>query len=387
MMELSSRSIFSRLGSSAAQFIAVLFLVGCGQEDIASFRHEARVLMGLERAGATTQHRDEKDRNLQSLRGRLAEDGGEAKEDKKSGLDIANVDQPPKDQLAKIGTDGKNQKPDQLESPKNNIITCPPGTKFAGAAPPAGSAVWCEKGGGLFLSAIKNGPYINWYPNGNKKQQGAFSNGKFDGSISSWAEDGTLIEQRTYRKGQLNGPLVQYSRTGSKLREEHYLEGKRDGLFRSYNKNGTPLMEGYLRNNLKEGTWIIFSKDSQPKSKISYRLGKKEGRAELYFPSGLPSAQGAYHNGQPNGAWITFQRNGQKKAQGSYNNGIRTGTWTYFRPNGQTAKVVAFKNGEAQSTERSGERILSAESARKRAAAKAAKETLDQSASGEWKRL
>ena len=45
---------------------------------------------------------------------------------------------------------------------------CPDGTKRVGDPPPADREQWCVKNGDT-----KEGPYMSWYSNGDKKEEGA----------------------------------------------------------------------------------------------------------------------------------------------------------------------------------------------------------------------
>src|SRR4051812_45807603 len=83
---------------------------------------------------------------------------------------------------------------------KADIYKCPSGTKPVGNPPPKGLAIGCEaeeskkkgpftswydeghvKQTGYYRDNLAHGTFIEYYPNGQKKSEGDFDNGKLDG--------------------------------------------------------------------------------------------------------------------------------------------------------------------------------------------------------------
>ena len=72
---------------------------------------------------------------------------------------------------------------------------CPDIAKKVGKAPPDGDKVWCER---RFMGIImKDGPYIEYYPNGKKKLEGEYRVGMKIGSWRSWDKNGKLLSDQT----------------------------------------------------------------------------------------------------------------------------------------------------------------------------------------------
>jgi hypothetical protein len=76
------------------------------------------------------------------------------------------------------------------------ISSCPEGASLAGAAPPAGSALWCQ-----LPSGSRHGHYLRWYPSGKRAEEGEFLNGKKNGRWTEFYEDGSERERTLWRRG------------------------------------------------------------------------------------------------------------------------------------------------------------------------------------------
>lgn len=67
-----------------------------------------------------------------------------------------------------------------------------------------------DKNGNL----IKQGDYIEWYENGQKKAQGFFIHDRMDGAFYEWYENGQMKSLRTYANGELNGTSTWWTEDG-----------------------------------------------------------------------------------------------------------------------------------------------------------------------------
>ena len=88
--------------------------------------------------------------------------------------------------------------------------------------------------------AVKNGPYYEWYDNGNPWMAGAYQNDQEEGL---WAyydfETGQKNQYGNYAAGKKHGKWVTLDSFGNPFSEETFADGKRDGETRIYDKDGT----------------------------------------------------------------------------------------------------------------------------------------------------
>jgi antitoxin component YwqK of YwqJK toxin-antitoxin module len=93
---------------------------------------------------------------------------------------------------------------------------------------------------------IKDGPYLEKYPNGKKKMEGVYTNGKRSGLWMAWYENGTLWSQG------------------------NYLHGMRNGYSALYYPDGEMRTEGSYRNNKRIGNWVFYKENGSVEKEINY---------------------------------------------------------------------------------------------------------------------
>ena len=62
---------------------------------------------------------------------------------------------------------------------------------------------------------ITDGPYEEYWENGQLFLKSTFKNGKLDGPFEKYDENGIVIQVGTYKNGVLDGPLKSMTRTES----------------------------------------------------------------------------------------------------------------------------------------------------------------------------
>jgi len=110
---------------------------------------------------------------------------------------------------------------------------CPKGTRKAGALPPKGYEIWCERPTrvrhgpflrwdsdgrkrvfGYYLDQKKSGRWIFWFPSGWKSAEQAFKNDQKDGIEKTWYSSGQLKSTREYKEGHAHGVTILYGENG-----------------------------------------------------------------------------------------------------------------------------------------------------------------------------
>jgi len=129
-------------------------------------------------------------------------------------------------------------------------MSCPPGTKLMGAAPPKGAEVWCQKN--VAGKPVKDGPFIVYATGGSKMIEGTYRNGIQDGEWTLWYENGARASM------------------------DHYVNGMQDGLHTSWYANGQKALEGEYQDGKREGVWTQWDPSGISSHKMVYRGGKVE---------------------------------------------------------------------------------------------------------------
>lgn len=81
------------------------------------------------------------------------------------------------------------------------IHRCPPGTEQVGGGPPQSSMVFCREA--LPRGYRLQGDFTSFYKNGNKKIEGAYTEGKKTGEWKNFKNNGELLSTITYENGRI----------------------------------------------------------------------------------------------------------------------------------------------------------------------------------------
>ena len=83
-----------------------------------------------------------------------------------------------------------------------------------------------NKAKGSYINNMRDGSWIQWHPNGQKKIEGIFHNDMENGPSTQWAPDGRKIWEGSYRNGQYHGKWRVWNEVGE-LSEFEYMNGVR----------------------------------------------------------------------------------------------------------------------------------------------------------------
>ena len=87
-----------------------------------------------------------------------------------------------------------------------------------------------------------NGPYIEFYPNGDTLLKTQYSNGVLSGIFTKYYASGQIEETVTFANNDENGPFYEYYENGILHWEGSYLNGDNEfGLLTEYNTEGVIL--------------------------------------------------------------------------------------------------------------------------------------------------
>ena len=151
---------------------------------------------------------------------------------------------------------------------------------------------------------LKQGMWVEFYPNGSIKKESDYWNDKLDGYVKEYTIKGNLIRSAKYINGEEQVITPEFSK--SDIRTEYYEDGKLkkqgsyvdekpDGLHREFSQEGIPqtatifnkgirVAEGFLDTlNNKQGTWIEYHEGGSVKAKGFYKNNKKVGDWVYYY--------------------------------------------------------------------------------------------------------
>lgn len=90
---------------------------------------------------------------------------------------------------------------------------------------------------------LKHGMWTHWFPNGGKKTEGEFDDGKPIGMHLWWYENGQLETQGEFVDGKQTGAWIWWHENGLKKTEGQIVDGRKVGLWSQWDPSGTLVAE------------------------------------------------------------------------------------------------------------------------------------------------
>lgn len=191
---------------------------------------------------------------------------------------------------------------------------------------------------------VKDGPWKEYYEEGQLRSEGVYSLGKRIGKWNFYHENGSIEQEGNYNnQGNTEGPWKWYYDNGTVAREESFRNGLNDGIYTEYDETGKVVVQGEYVDGLEEGLWKYEYGDTHEEG--VYKGGKRNGEWKTYYDNGQLSFIGSFIDDNPNGQQVWYWPNGKKKDQGEFIMGLRTGDWVQYDQDGNVFLVIAYQNG------------------------------------------
>lgn len=145
---------------------------------------------------------------------------------------------------------------------------------------------------------VNDGPYLEYYPDGQKFCEGNYVKGVMEGEWNYWHPNGELCKTITLKKGKPDGAYEVRRADGT-------LEGKQS-----------------FKNGIRDGEWVTYYSDGKtPKVKANIVDGKVEGERTTYYENGQLRQQSQFKAGQLDGMMTEFDESGKKIAEATFKDG------------------------------------------------------------------
>lgn len=203
----------------------------------------------------------------------------------------------------------------------------------------------------------KQGTWIDFYLNGNKKTEYNYINDILHGNYREYDLDGKILKEQRYVNGELFIPQEDEEEIvlKSELRKAYYPNGKIkfEGAFlddkpvgihkeyddlgnlkttKEYSSKSEYLGQGLFdKNGKRTGPWKLYDDiNSYYFGKGSYLDGEKDGKWIFYYPNGEIELEGYYSEGKPDRKWVWTYENGNTKREENFIYGKREGEYTEY---------------------------------------------------------
>jgi antitoxin component YwqK of YwqJK toxin-antitoxin module len=170
---------------------------------------------------------------------------------------------------------------------------------------------------------IFNGDTINFTDNQNMKQGLWYV---FEGGTNK------VLQQGNYLNNLKEGNWITWYSEGNKKSEITYLSGEKKGYAKIFFENGNIAEEGYWDIDKWTGKYITYYSNG----KLSYlwnydQNGRRHGYQKYYYPDGKLKIEGEWENGKEKGIIKEYYANGTIKTQKRFIEG-QIDTVTIIRP-------------------------------------------------------
>jgi uncharacterized protein len=145
---------------------------------------------------------------------------------------------------------------------------------------------------------IKNGPFVGYFKNGQKHEEGVFKNGKLDSVYIFYTREGFKWELHTYKDGILDGQFIRWF-YNSKLKqhERNYKLGLLDGYAYTFFGNGRLQEKTLYKRGLKQGESLSWYKNGRKQQEATYVEDKENGEYRFWYENGQIRDDAVYNTG------------------------------------------------------------------------------------------
>ena len=136
---------------------------------------------------------------------------------------------------------------------------------------------------------INNGSLsvISYTPEGTKKSEGLYEDGKKEGLWKYYNYYGKLASTENLDKDKLDGVTTSYYPDGKVKDSITYSDDEKDGYYVSYHVNGKMDTQGWYKNGNKQGDWYYYDLKSNLIKHNFFENGELHGRSDFFEANGI----------------------------------------------------------------------------------------------------
>jgi uncharacterized protein len=216
---------------------------------------------------------------------------------------------------------------------------------------------------------LKQGLWIDFFPDGRKKCEKTFKDDLLYGYYKEYDSRGNLTLTMLYENGAIvkskvedapdveivnkydeNNKLIYSGPYRNKIPVGVHREFGKDGKVTNsfiYNDNGLLMSEGIVDEGGNfNGRWKDYYPDKQIKAEGTYTDNRRTGIWKFYNSAGKMEQTGSFNNGRPDGLWKWYYENGAILREEEYFQGQRDGTFAEYSPEGDIIGQGQYSDGE-----------------------------------------
>lgn len=148
-------------------------------------------------------------------------------------------------------------------------------------------------------------------------------------------------EEGKYSDNRKIGKWIDYYCNGNMKDQLTYQNGRPDGYAIMYHETGKISEEGNWKNNRWVGNYKLYYENGQVQHEFVFNPnGKREGPQKYYYENGQVAVEGNFVNGKESGVIKEYHENGDIKAEKTYNDGqVDVASIKEFEPKKPIVKI------------------------------------------------
>ncbi|MBS1634863.1 MAG: toxin-antitoxin system YwqK family antitoxin [Bacteroidetes bacterium] len=129
-------------------------------------------------------------------------------------------------------------------------------------------------------------------------------------------------EEGKYQDNRKIGKWIEYYCNGNMKNQLTFQNGRPDGYAIMYHENGKISEEGNWKNNRWVGNYKLYYENGQVQHEFVFNPnGKREGPQKYFYENGQVAIEGNFVNGKEAGVIKEYHENGDLKAEKTFNDG------------------------------------------------------------------
>ena len=184
---------------------------------------------------------------------------------------------------------------------------------------------------------------LEWYNNGQKKDEGDYKNAKQNGPWTSWHKNGKKSRQATFKQDRPEGLTEEWYENGQKKTEANWRNGRPNGITKRWYKNGLKKDEVFRKNGIPHGVSTHWYKNGQMRSKGETMAFINDGQNLNWYENGQMHTEVNYKSGKLTSAFV-WKPNGEKCPLSNLKDG--DGIMISYNEDGTESSRTTFKDGE-----------------------------------------
>lgn len=141
-----------------------------------------------------------------------------------------------------------------------------------------------------------------------------------------------------------SGVWITYYANGQKFNEGNFTNGIRFGEHTTYNSNASKNSVWHYDHGKPNGFWTQYFPSGQIQVQCQYSNGVRVGNMEWHYENGFKKTISHYDNGRLNGQLTTYFASGKIRSQLQYSNDVKIGFEVHYNEDGTTNSAKDLSN-------------------------------------------